>query len=164
PKLVKAEGQEYFFLDINGDKKQNSAKEPSLNEVGNADAALDIDFDGSRNNVYEPVINRVSKYLKFLDENKDGKQHKLIDFNRNGQKDDGNEDFITTSSITTATNPNNTTFEYLDTSNDGYWTREHQVIEDNNKKYLDINFYLIGVINNNSFSIAIIFLAIIVDI
>lgn len=139
PKLVKAEGQEYFFLDINGDKKQNSAKEPSLNEVGNADSALDIDFDGSRNNVYEPIINRGSNYLNFLDENKDGKQQKLIDFNRNGQKDDGNNDFITDSSIQTATNPNNTTFEYLDTSNDGYWTREHQVIEENNKKYLDIN-------------------------
>ncbi|MBV6626937.1 MAG: DUF4347 domain-containing protein [Rivularia sp. (in: Bacteria)] len=139
PKLVKAEGQEYFFLDINGDKKHNSAKEPSLNEVGNPDSALDIDFSGSRNNVYEPIINRGSSYLNFFDEDEDGKQQKLIDFNRNGQKDDSNKDFITESSIQTATNPNNTTFEYLDISNDGYWTREHQVIEDGGKKYLDTN-------------------------
>ncbi|MEM1391948.1 MAG: DUF4347 domain-containing protein, partial [Cyanobacteria bacterium P01_H01_bin.150] len=139
PKLVQPEGQGYLFLDINGDGKQNSAQEPSLNEVGNPNSALDIDFDGSRNTVYEPVINRGSNYLNFLDTNKDGKQQILIDFNRNGQQDNGNGDFITTSSIETATNPNNTTFQYLDTSNDGYWTREHQVIKDGEKDYLDIN-------------------------
>ncbi|MBY5283043.1 transporter substrate-binding domain-containing protein, partial [Aphanizomenon flos-aquae CCAP 1446/1C] len=137
PKLVKPNGQSFYFLDVNGDGNQQGTLEPIIEK--DKDNSVDFDFSSNRNTLIEPIINRSSTYQQFSDLNSDGQQQKLIDFDRDGQKDDGNGDYITEVSIQIATNPNNTTFEFLDTSGDGYWTREHQVITEGDNKYLDVN-------------------------
>ena len=136
PKLVKPEGQDYLFLDINGDGKQSTDKSTA------SDSELDLELEGKRD--VDPIVNHGSRYLSFADTTGndgkgDGKQQKLIDFNRDGKATTAEGDFTATASIQTATNPNESTFDYLDTSEDGYWTREHRVIDKDGKRHLDLD-------------------------